>query len=98
MAVATDCNPGTSPLTSLTAAMSLACTLYGLSPAEALAGATREGARALGLADRGRLAPGLRADLCLWAAEGAADLCQSISAPPPDAVLFEGRVRHAPAR
>ena len=91
MAVATDCNPGTSPLTSLTAAMSLACTLYGLTPAEALAGATRTAARALGLADRGMLAVGLRADLCLWGAEGAADLCQGLGAPPLSARVVEGR-------
>jgi imidazolonepropionase len=95
MAVATDCNPGTSPLTSLTAAMSLACTLYGLAPGEALAGATREGARALGLEDRGRLAPGMRADLCLWGAECAADLCQGLGAPPLAARFLEGRPVHA---
>jgi len=95
MAVATDCNPGTSPLTSLTAAMSLACTLYGLTPAEALAGATRAGARALGLADRGQLTVGRRADLCLWRAEGAADLCQGLGAPPLAARLVEGRLVHA---
>ena len=95
LAVATDCNPGTSPLTSLTAAMSLACTLYGLAPSEALAGATRAAARALGLADRGLLAPGLRADLCLWRAEGAADLCQGLGAPPLSARVVEGRLLHA---
>lgn len=95
MAVATDCNPGTSPLTSLTAAMSLACTLYGLTPAEALAGATRHAARALGLDDRGQLAVGRRADLCLWRAEGAADLCQGLGAPPLDARVVEGRLDHA---
>ena len=95
MAVATDCNPGTSPLTSLTAAMSLACTLYGLGPGEALAGATRAAARALGLDDRGVIAPGLRADLCLWRAEGAADLCQGLGAPPLAARVVAGRHVHA---
>jgi imidazolonepropionase len=65
MAVATDCNPGTSPLQSLRLAMSLACTHFRLTPEEALRGATVNGARALGLVDRGRLQPGLRADFVL---------------------------------
>jgi imidazolonepropionase len=95
LAVATDCNPGTSPLASLTAALCLACTLYGLAPAEALAGATREAARALGLADRGVLAPGLRADLALWDAEGPAELCQGLGPAPLAARILEGRVLRA---
>jgi len=66
MAVATDCNPGTSPLLSLRLAMSLACTHFRLTPAEALRGATVHAARALGLADRGMLATGLRADIARW--------------------------------
>jgi len=66
MAVATDCNPGTSPLQSLRLAMSLACTHFRLTPEEALRGATVHAARALGLDDRGRLQPGLRADFVLW--------------------------------
>ena len=66
MAVATDCNPGTSPLVSLRLAMSLACTHFNLTPEEALRGATEHAAKALGLADRGRLAIGQRADLALW--------------------------------
>ena len=74
MAVATDCNPGTSPLQSLRLAMSLACTHFRLTPEEALRGTTVNGARALGLADRGRLQPGLRADLVLWNAEQPAEL------------------------
>ena len=74
MAVATDCNPGTSPLQSLRLAMSLACTHFRLTPEEALRGTTVTGARALGLADRGRLQPGLRADLVLWNAEQPAEL------------------------
>jgi hypothetical protein len=63
MAVATDLNPGTAPVASLPLAMNMACTLFRLTPAEALAGATCHAARALGLADRGRIAPGQRADL-----------------------------------
>ncbi|WP_203322142.1 imidazolonepropionase [Pseudoxanthomonas beigongshangi] len=66
MAVATDCNPGTAPLQSLRLAMSLACTHFRLTPEEALRGATTQGARALGLADRGALAVGRRADFVLW--------------------------------
>jgi len=66
MAVATDCNPGTAPLQSLRLAMSLACTHFRLTPEEALRGATLQGARALGLADRGVLAVGRRADFVLW--------------------------------
>jgi imidazolonepropionase len=66
MAVATDLNPGTSPLQSLRLAMSLACTHFRLTPEEALRGATVHAARALGLDDRGRLAPGLRADFVQW--------------------------------
>ena len=75
MAVATDCNPGTSPLQSLRLAMSLACTHFRLTPEEALRGATVHAAQALGLADRGRLAPGLRADFVLWNATAPAELC-----------------------
>ena len=67
MALSTDCNPGTSPMTSLALTLPLGCALFGLSPVEAMAGVTREAARALGLAaDRGTLAAGLRADFALW--------------------------------
>jgi imidazolonepropionase len=98
MAVATDCNPGTSPLASLQAAMSMACTLFGLTPAEALRGATRHGARALGLDDRGRLAAGLRADLALWEVETPAELCQPLGLPLLSARALAGRLDHAPTR
>ena len=81
MAVATDCNPGTSPLCSPLLAMNMACTLFGLSPEEALAGFTRQAARALGLADRGVLAPGLRADFCLWRVEHPAELAYGLGLP-----------------
>ena len=66
MAVATDCNPGTSPLQSLRLAMSLACTHFRLTPEEALRGATVHAAGALGLEDRGRLVVGQRADFVRW--------------------------------
>src|SRR5690606_7931474 len=81
MAVATDLNPGTSPLLSLRMAMGMACTLFRLTPVEALDGATRHAARALGLHDRGELAPGKRADFVLWDAERPADLCYWIGGP-----------------
>ena len=75
IAIATDCNPGTSPLTSLLLAMNMACTLFRLTPAEALAGVTRHAATALGLgADRGTLEVGKRADLVLWEIDRPADL------------------------
>ena len=66
MAVATDMNPGSSPMASLLLAMNMACTLFRLTPEEALAGATVHAARALGMTDRGALAPGMVADLAVW--------------------------------
>ncbi len=74
MAVATDCNPGTSPLQSLRLAMSLACTHFRLTPEEALRGATVNAARALGLHDRGRLEAGQRADFVRWRINQPAEL------------------------
>ena len=78
MAVSTDCNPGSSPLASLLLAMNMACTIFRLTPEEALAGATREAARALGLDDSGRIAPGLRADLAIWDAAHPSELAYRI--------------------
>lgn len=74
MAVATDCNPGTSPLQSLRLAMSLACTHFRLTPEEALRGATLNAARALGLSDRGALRVGMRADFAHWSIRQPAEL------------------------
>lgn len=82
MAVSTDCNPGTSPLDSPLLAMNMACTLFGLTPAEALAGMTSHAARALGLADRGTLEVGKRADLALWDIELPAELAYRMGARP----------------
>jgi imidazolonepropionase len=98
MAVATDCNPGTSPLASLTTAMNLACTLFRLTPAEALAGATRHAARALGLADRGTLQVGRRADLALWNADHPAELAARLGPSSLATRFVAGRPDHAPAR
>jgi imidazolonepropionase len=66
MAIATDHNPGSSPALSLLLMLNMACTLFRLTPEEAFAGVTVHAARALGLGDRGRLAPGQRADLAVW--------------------------------
>lgn len=79
MAVSTDCNPGSSPLASLLLTMNMACTLFRMTPEEALAGATREAARALGLDDTGRIAPGLRADLAVWDVAHPAELAYRIA-------------------
>lgn len=81
MAVATDCNPGTSPLLSLRLAAGMACTLFRLTPEEALRGVTVQAARALGLSDRGTLAVGQRADLALWHVRQPAELCYWIGGP-----------------
>lgn len=80
LAVATDCNPGSSPMTSLPLAMNMACTLFRMTPLEALEGTTSVAARALGLTDRGTIAPGMRADLCLWDATHPAELSYRIGA------------------
>ena len=82
MAVATDCNPGTSPVASMLAALNLACVQFRLTPEEALAGATRHAARALGLADEiGTLEPGKAADLAVWDVETPAELCYWLGLP-----------------
>lgn len=78
MAIATGCNPDTSPVTSLVLMMSMACTLWNMTPEEALAGATTHAARALGLADRGTIAPGMCADLARWSIAEPAELAWRI--------------------
>lgn len=74
MAVATDCNPGSSPTASPLLMLNMACTLFRLTPQEALAGMTHVAARALGLADRGRLRAGMRADVAVYAIDEPAEL------------------------
>jgi imidazolonepropionase len=94
MAVATDCNPGTSPMTSLLLAMNMACTLWRLTPQEALAGVTRHAARALGLQqDIGTLAVGKRADFALWRIARPADLSYAIGLNPCRGVANAGILR-----
>ena len=80
IAIATDCNPGTSPLTSLLLAMNMACTLFRLTPEEALAGVTREAAHALGLAEEvGTIAAGKRAEIAIWDVADPAELSYRIA-------------------
>lgn len=90
IAIATDCNPGSSPLSSPLLAANMACILLGLTPAEALAGLTRVAAQALGLTDCGQLKPGLRADLALWQIERPVDLVYQMGAQPLKCTWLEG--------
>lgn len=91
MAVATDCNPGTSPLSSILLAMNLAATLFGLTVAECWAGVTVHAARALGLsAETGALRPGLSADFALWNAASPAALIYALGARPLHTRVFRG--------
>lgn len=91
IAVATDCNPGSSPLNSLLMTMNMTCTLFELTPEEALAGATREGARALGMQDEvGTLEPGKWCDLAIWNVEEPAALAYAMGFNP-----LHARVWHA---
>src|SRR5689334_8330172 len=92
MAVATDCNPGTSPMLSPTLAINMACTLFGLTPEEALAGMTVNAARALGLAHTiGSIAPGKQADLCVWQIDSLSELGYWVGLPGPERRIFGGQ-------
>jgi imidazolonepropionase len=83
MALATDSNPGTSPCTSLLLVLNMGCTLFGLTPEEALSGVTRRAAHALGMqAEIGTLEVGKRADFALYAIERPAELCYRLGANP----------------
>lgn len=90
MAIATDLNPGSSPVHSLLATMNMACVLFGLTPEEALMGVTAHAARALGLVDRGRIAAGLRADLAFWDVERPGELAYPLGFNPLAAVIRAG--------
>ncbi len=94
IALATDCNPGTSPLASLREAMALASRLFGLTPEECLAGVTRQAARALGLQhDRGTLEVGTRADIAIWDIGHPRDLTYWLGRPALAGLLVAGRDR-----
>jgi imidazolonepropionase len=91
IAIATDCNPGTSPMLSPTLAMNMACTLFGLTPEEAVAGMTINAARALGLAHSiGSIAAGKQADLAVWRIESLAELGYWVGLPGPERRIFNG--------
>ena len=92
IAIATDLNPGSSPVHSLLTTMNMACVLFGMTPEEALLGVTANAARALGLADRGRIAPGLKADLAFWEIERPGDLAYPIGFNPLKAVIRNGEL------
>ncbi|WP_353860816.1 imidazolonepropionase [Azospirillum formosense] len=93
MAVSTDCNPGTSPAVSLLLMLNMACTLFRLTPQEALAGVTRNAAQALGMAaTHGTLEPGKAADLAVWDVGDPAELCYWLGANPCAAVVRGGRL------
>jgi imidazolonepropionase len=93
MAVATDANPGSSPLLSLLTAMNLACCLFRLTPEEALAGVTRNAAAALGLSGEiGTLAKGRAADLAVWPVNHPRELAYWMGAIAPSQLVISGRV------
>ena len=91
IAISTDCNPGTSPLTSLLLAMNMGCTLFYLTPEEVLAGATVHAAQALGLSHKGKIEVGCDADLALWDITRPADLCYQIGLNPITGIMRQGQ-------
>jgi imidazolonepropionase len=94
LALATDCNPGSSPCTSILLALNMGCTLFGLTPEEALSGVTRQAARALGVLDQvGTLEVGKRADIAFWRIERPAELCYGLGANPCAGVMHRGKFR-----
>lgn len=90
MALASDCNPGSSPMSSLLLTMNMACTLFRMTPEEALAGVTRHAATALGLADCGQITAGRRADLAVWNISHPAELAYRIGFNPLYSRIFGG--------
>ncbi|MYI69461.1 MAG: imidazolonepropionase [Boseongicola sp. SB0673_bin_14] len=91
MALATDCNPGSSPMTSPLLALNMGSTLFRMTPLEALLGMTAHAAKALGAEDRGRIVPGKRADLCVWDIAHPAELAYRVGFNPLHARIFAGR-------
>ena len=93
IAISTDCNPGTSPLTSLLLAMNMGCTLFYLTPEEVLAGSTVYAAKALGLSNKGKIEVGCDADLALWDIARPADLAYQMGLNPIAGTMFQGQWR-----
>ena len=92
IAIATDCNPGSSPLTSILLTMNMACTLFQMTPQETLAGVTKNAAKALGTKDSGTIEIGNRADLCIWDVKHPAELSYRIGFNPLHRRIFGGAV------
>ena len=93
MAISTDSNPGSSPCTSLLLMLNMACTLFRLTPEEALTGVTRNAAKALGFQDRGMLVAGMRADFVLWDVQRPAELAYALGGNPRIQTVFKGQVQ-----
>ncbi|MCX7151161.1 MAG: amidohydrolase family protein, partial [Proteobacteria bacterium] len=94
----TDCNPGSSPLNSMLLALNMACTLFRLTPEEALAGATCHAARALGMGDtHGSLGVGRAADFALWDVESPAELAYAMGANPCVGTIKSGETVFSPS-
>jgi imidazolonepropionase len=92
IAVATDCNPGSSPLTSLLLTMNMACTLFQMTPEESLSGTTKYAALALGMGDVGVIRKGMRADLCIWDVREPSELSYRIGFNPLKQRIFGGQL------
>ena len=92
MALATDCNPGSSPLASILLTMNMACILFSMTPEEALAGVTRNAAKALGLADCGTIEAGMRADMAVWNVQSPAELAYRIGFNPLRHRIIGGKI------
>ncbi len=92
MALATDCNPGSAPMTSLLLTMNMGCTLFRMTPEEALTGVTAHAARALGLTDCGQIAPGQRADLAVWNVTHPAELAYRVGFNPLHSRILGGAI------
>jgi imidazolonepropionase len=93
IAIASDCNPGTSPCASILTIANMACTLFRLTPEESLAGITTHAARALGLRDCGTLEPDKRCDFAIWDLDDPAQIAWQIAGLKPREVVFEGKPR-----
>ena len=96
IAVATDCNPGSSPLNSILMAMNLSCILFELTPEEALAGTTVTAAKALGMSDSGQIKPGMTANLAVWNVTSPSELAYYMGFNPLAERIYAGKPTHSP--